>query len=198
MNHLSAVSARRLLPATAVAASLGLAGVLATASPAAAVVSIAPNATVTATSGCEGGDFYLHTTMSNPDAGASAHFVLTVDGPATYNGVGIDLAPNVERVDHWKFFDDIPNFVHITSDDHDPAIDFLFAITPNCQPDETVPDETVPMDTVPDETVPLDTIVDSGGGGLPSTGSSDAPMAVAAIALLAAGVGLVRVVRRPA
>ena len=164
-----------------------VAGTAALTTPAAAVVDIAPNATVTATSGCEGDLFYLHTTMSNPGGFSDAHFVLTAQGPATYNGIGIDIAPDDDRVDNWKFFEGIPGFVHITSDDHDPAIDFYFEFTPDCVPDETTP-------TTVGETIPTTTVFLSGGG-LPSTGSSSPRTALVALGLLGVGLGLIGFVR---
>lgn len=161
--------------------------------PASAVVSIAPNATVTATSGCEGDRMHIHTTMSNPGGGAPAHFVVTgvdVAGPITINE-GVDVAPDGSQSNDWLLFEGVPGSVHITSDDHDPAIDFFIQVTPDCVPDETVP-ETV-LETIPDTTV-----VDSSGGGLPSTGSTSPETTLLAAALLIAGAWLVRVVRRPA
>ena len=160
--------------------------------PASAVVSFAPNATVTATSGCEGGLFFIHTTMSNPDGGATAHFVVTavdVKGPITIDE-GVDVAPNASQVDDWQLFEGVPGSVHITSDDHDPAIDFFMQVTPDCVSDETIP-ETVP------ETIPDTTVVGSSGGGLPSTGSTSPETMLLVAALLSAGAWLVRVVRRP-
>ena len=174
-------------------AGLALLTTAALSQPASAVVSIAPNATVIATSGCEGGLFFIHTTMSNPDGGASAHFVVTavdVEGPITIDE-GVDIAPNASQVDDWQLFEGVPGSVHITSDDHDPAVDFFLQVTPDCVSDETIP-ETVP------ETIPVTTVVDSSGGGLPSTGATSPLTATLALGLLGAGVVLTRVVRRRA
>lgn len=174
---------------------VALASTAALSAPAAAVIDV--NATIVATSGCEAdGQFHLHTTLGNTGAFGSAHFVITgvdIYGPITID-LGVDVSANTTRDDDWKFFEGVPGSVHITSTDAQPAIDFLFEVTPDC-----VPDETGPVDSAP-----VDTAVDSGAGGvpsdggLPSTGSSNTPMAAVALALLAAGVGLVRVVRRPA
>ena len=131
--------------------------------------------------------------MSNPDGGASAHFVVTavdVKGPITIDE-GVDIAPNASQVDDWQLFEGVPGSVHITSDDHDPAIDFFMQVTPDCVSDETIP-ETV------HETIPETTVVDSSGGGLPSTGSPSPLTALLAVGLLAAGIGLLRLVRRQA
>lgn len=179
---------------------VALASTAALSAPVSAVIDV--NATIVATSGCEAdGQFHLHTTLGNTGAFGSAHFVVTavdVYGPITID-LGVDVSANTTRDDDWRFFEGVPGSVHITSTDAVQAIDFLFEVTPDC-----VPDETVPVDSVPVDSVPVDTAVDSGAGGvpsaggLPSTGSSNAPMAAVALALLAAGVGLVRVVRRPA
>ena len=50
--------------------------------------------------------------------------------------------------------------------------------------------------TIPDTTVPVTTAVDSSGGGLPSTGSSNWPLAGLAAVLLLAGITMTRSVRR--
>ena len=165
-----------------------MAGTAALTTPAAAVVDFAPNATVTATSGCVGDVFHLHTTMSNPGGGADAHFELTGPGNPGYYIFPVVIAPNGQRVDDWTFPEGVSTFVKISSDDHDPAIDFYFKVTPDCVPDDTTP-------TTVDETIPETTVVGSGGG-LPSTGSTSPQVALVAFGLLGAGIGITRFARR--
>jgi len=187
------------------AAGVALLTTLAFGAPAFAVNEFPPNAAVTATSGCEGDTFYLHTTMSNTGGLSSAHFVLTAAGPATYNGVGIDIAPNDSRVDNWKFFEGVPGFVHITSSDNTPAVDYYFEVTPDCVPEvtttvaTTIPATTIPATTIPATTVPAPTttaVAQFVPTALPSTGSSSPTTGLLAFGLLGAGILLVRFTRR--
>ena len=192
------------------AAGVALLTTLAFGAPAFAVNEFPPNAVVTATSGCESETFYLHTTMSNPGGLSSAHFVLTAAGPATYNGIGIDIAPNDSRVDNWKFFEGVPGFVHITSSDNNPAVDYYFEITPDCVPEvtttvaTTIPATTIPATTIPATTIPATTIPATTTtaaaqfvpAALPATGSSSPMTGVLAFGLLGIGVLMVRFTRR--
>ncbi|MCY7298775.1 MAG: LPXTG cell wall anchor domain-containing protein [Ilumatobacteraceae bacterium] len=193
------------------AAGVALLTTLAIGAPAFAVNEFPPQAVVTATSGCEGDLFYLHTTMSNPAGLSSAHFVLTAAGPATYNGVGIDIAPNDSRVDNWKFFEGVPGFVHITSIDNTPAVDYYFEVTPDCVPEviTTIPATTIPATTIPATTIPATTIPATTipaptttvvaqfvPTALPATGSSSPTTGLLAFGLLGIGILMLRFTRR--
>ncbi|MEQ1698487.1 MAG: LPXTG cell wall anchor domain-containing protein [Ilumatobacteraceae bacterium] len=190
--HSPTVRTRRLAIATI---GLGVIGTLSPATPTSAI-DATPHPAVTATSGCEGDLFFIHTTVSNDGGGVVAHFVVTavdVKGPITIDEP-LDVYPNDVQVDDWQLFEGVPGSVHITSTNADPVVDFFLQVTPDC-----VSDVTMPVDSVP-----VDTAVDSGagagssGGGLPSTGSSSPATMLIAAALLLAGAWLVRVVRRPA
>ena len=186
------------------AAGVALLTTLAIGAPAFAVNEFPPKAVVTATSGCEGDLFYLHTTMSNPAGLSFAHFVLTAAGPATYNGVGIDIAPNDSQVDNWKFFEGVPGFVHITSSDNTPAVDYYFEVTPDCVPEviTTIPATTIPATTIPATTIPAPTIPATTAvaqfvpTALPATGSSSPTTGLLAFGMLGIGILMLRFTRR--
>jgi len=180
---------------------------LAVSAPAFAVNEFPPNATVTATSGCEGGVFHLHTTMSNPGGLDTAHFVVTavdVKGPITI-GVGVDIVMDGSRADDWQFFEGVSGSVHITSDDNTPAVDYYFEITPDCVPEvtttvaTTIPATTIPATTIPATTVPAPTTTAAAQfvpTALPATGSSSPLTAVLAFGLLGVGILMLRFTRR--
>lgn len=95
----------------------------------------------------------------------------------------------------------IPGSVHITSDDHDPAIDFFFEVTPDCvaeNPTTTVAlNSAVPTTpTVATPTVTTPTRVGSAGGELPATGGANWFVASLAAVLVACGLVLSRATRR--
>ena len=95
----------------------------------------------------------------------------------------------------------IPGSVHITSDDHDPAIDFLFEVTPDCvaeNPTTTAAlNSAVPTTpTVATPTVTTPTRVGSAGGELPATGGANWFVASLAAVLVACGLVLSRATRR--
>ena len=101
----------------------------------------------------------------------------------------------------------IPGSVHITSDDHDPAIDFLFEVTPDCvaeNPTTTVaPTTTAALNsavpttpTVATPTVTTPTRVGGAGGELPATGGANWFVASLAAVLVACGLVLSRATRR--
>ena len=188
------------------AAGFALLTTLAVSAPAFAVNEFPPNAVVTASSGCEGETFYLHTTMSNPGGLSSAHFILTAaGGTASYNGIGIDIAPNDSRVDNWIFLEGQTGFVHITSSDHNPFVDYSFEVTPDCVAEvtttvaTTIPPTTVPATTIPATTIPAPTTTVAAQlvpTALPVTGSSDSATGVMAFGLLGIGILMLRFTRR--
>ena len=208
-------STRITPPRLALAAGVALFSTLAIAAPALAVDEFPPNAAVAATSGCEGGIFHLHTTMSNLGGLDTAHFVVTavdVKGPITI-GVGVDLAPNDSRVDDWQMFEGVTGSVHITSADNTPAVDFFFEITPDCVPEvtttvaTTIPATTIPA-TIPVTTVPATTVPTAIPAtpttvvaqfvptALPATGSSNSTTGLLAFGLLGMGILMLRLTRR--
>lgn len=188
------------------AAGVSLLAALAGTAPASAV-EFGAEATVTATSGCEGDIFHLRTTMSNPGGLDTAHFVVTavdVKGPITVN-VGVDVAPNDSRVDDWQFFEGVTGSVHITSDDNTPVVDYYFEVTPDCVPEvtttvaSTIPATTVPATTIPATTIPAPTttaVAQFVPTVLPATGSSSPMTAVMAFGLLGVGILMMRLTRR--
>lgn len=161
---------------------LVVAGSLAVGSPAFAVVDLAPNAVLTSTSGCDGDTFELDVTLSNPGGGASATFVVDAGtGKSAYDNLPVQVAADDEDVWNFAFVEDFAGYVHITSQDADPAIDFLFEITPDCVPD----DEVTTTEVV--QIIPT---------GLPETGSTKTPAAALALGLLVAGGWMIRLARR--
>lgn len=177
------------------AAGAAMLTTLAIGAPAFATDEFPPKATVTATSGCENGVFFLHTTMDNTGGLGSAHFVVTatdVKGPITVNQ-GVDVAAFEARTDDWQFFEDVPGSVHITSDDNSPAVDYSFAITPDCVPAEVIPE--IPTPTVPEVDVDdeVEVLVPTA---LPVTGSSSPITAALAFGLVGVGILLKRSARR--
>ena len=166
-----------------------------------------PYATVTATSGCEGDTFHLHTSMSNPGGLDVANFVVTatdVYGPITVNKA-VDVAPNETSNNDWKFFEGVSGTVHITSDDNSPVVDYLFEITPDCVPEvvttiptTTIPDTTIPATTIPESSIPVPTtsVAVFVPKALPSTGSSSPTLAALAAGLFGVGILMRRVTRR--
>jgi len=146
---------------------------------------------VTATSGCEGDTFHLHTTMSNPGGLDTANFVVTgvdVLGPITVNKA-VGVAPNATSDNDWKFIEGVAGTVHITSSDHNPVVDYVFTITPDCVPDATTT-TTIPA------TVPETTVVAFVPDSLPSTGSSSPILVALAAGLLGVGILMRRVTRQ--
>jgi len=184
------------------AAGAALLTTFAIGAPAFAVNEFPPKATLTATSGCEGDTFHLHTTMSNPAGLSTARFVLTAnDSSSAYSGVNVDIAPNDTRVDDWKFAEGQPGSVRITSTDNVPAIDYLFEVTPDCVPEviTTIPATTIPATTIPATTVAAPTTTVAAQfvpSALPQTGSSSPITAAFAFGLLGVGILLRRVTRR--
>ncbi len=166
-----------------------------------------PYATVTATSGCEGDTFHLHTSMSNPGGLDVANFVVTatdVYGPITVNKA-VDVAPNETSNNDWKFFEGVSGTVHITSDDNNPVVDYVFTITPDCVPEvtTTIPATTIPATTMPATTMPATTIPAPATtvavfapDSLPSTGSSSPILVALAAGLLGVGILMRRATRQ--
>lgn len=166
---------------------------LAVGAPAFATNEFPPYATVTATSGCEGDTFHLHTSMSNPGGLDTANFVVTgvnVSGPLNVNK-SVAVAPNATSDDDWVFSEGVPGTVHITSSDNTPVVDYSFTITPDCVPDATT--TTVPATTIP---APTTTIGVFAPDSLPSTGSSSPILVALAAGLLGVGVLMRRITRQ--
>ncbi len=175
--------------------------------PAFATNEFPPKATVTATSGCEGDTFHLHTTMGNVGGMDTANFVVTatdVKGPITVNSP-VDVAIDGVHDNDWTFFEGVAGSVHITSDDNSPVVDYLFEITPDCVPEvvttiptTTIPDTTIPATTIPESSIPVPTtsVAVFVPKALPSTGSSSPTLAALAAGLFGVGILMRRVTRR--
>ena len=178
---------------------------LAIGGPAFAANEFPPNAVLTANSGCEGDTFHLHTTLSNPTVNqATAVFMATATnvndgaGPVTFD-VSFSVDPNNVRELDWLFVEGVPGSVHITSSDGNPAINYLFEVTPDCVPEVTTTvATTVPVTTVPaaipatPTTVPAQLVPTA----LPETGSSNSTAATLAFGLLGVGILMLRFTRR--
>ncbi len=188
------------------AAGATLLTTLSVGAPAFATNEFPPNAVLTATSGCEGDVFHLHATLSNPGGLDTAHFVLnSAGGKYLYEGFGVNIDANISETYDWEFFESVPGTVHITSSDGNPAIDFNFAITPDCVPEvtttvvTTIPESTIPATTIPATTIPAPTTTAVGQfapTALPATGSSSPSTGVLAFGLLGVGILLLRFTRR--
>ncbi len=195
------------------AAGVALLTTFAVSAPASAV-EFQPKVAVTATSGCEGNTFHLHTTMSNT-GNVSAQFLVTAAATTPQvNGIAVDIAAGGSRDDDWKFTEGVLGFVHIVSFDN-PGVDYYFQITPDCVPEvittipSTIPDTTIPATTIPDSTIPATTVPATtipaptttaaavlAPTALPATGSSSPTLGVLAFGLLGIGILMLRFTRR--
>ena len=109
----------------------------------------------------------------------------------------------------------VPGSVHITSNDGNPPINYLFQVTPDCVPEvittipSTIPDTTIPATTIPDSTIPATTVPATtipaptttaaavlAPTALPATGSSSPTLGVLAFGLLGIGILMLRFTRR--
>ena len=188
MNITSSPSARRrcltgLMRAVTIAASLGVVGLLGSATPAAAD-EFTPAATLDVDTACVNGVFTIEITMGNVAGLDTAQFLGSTstgnkgwawDGMTNDVQAGDTLVESLTAPEGWAVT------LHITSADATPAIDYSLAVTVDCIEDEMIPETTE---------------VNSGGGGLPSTGSSSWLVAGLASLALLGGTALTRVTRR--
>ncbi|MEQ1698488.1 MAG: hypothetical protein ABMA25_00165 [Ilumatobacteraceae bacterium] len=172
---------RRALPVVALTASLGLLGALATTSPAAAV-EFAPAATLDVDPSCVNGAFTVDIAYGNVDGLTAAQFVSAVGtGSASYSDLITDVPAGQTVVTSYTANEGNTVTLHITSADAAVPIDYTLNVTVDCIEDTTIPETTV---------------VDSSGGGLPTTGAGNWLLAGVASGLLLAGITLIRGTRR--
>lgn len=167
-----------LLSGAVCAASLCLLGSAGTAS----ADEFMPAATLTVDPVCVEGVFHLDIVMGNVAGLDTAHFIKSVQTSNTvWSALETDVAAGDTYVNNLTSDEGSLVTLHITSADAVPAIDYTLNVTVDCIEDTTIPETTV---------------VDSSGGGLPSTGGSNWLMAGVASALLLAGITLTRSTRR--
>ena len=201
----------RALRLAAAAASICVAGALIGGGPVSAAKTTS-SGVLTVVSGCVDNVFSYNFTIGNPGGGVDATFVVSWNVGSSVQSPTEFVVPAKAAIPFYlQLNEGFASFVHVVSVNNDPVIDSLFEIVADCIADEAVPPAvTVPPTTVAPTSVPPTAVAPTtvapttvspvGAVGqfvpLPSTGSSDGPVAVVAFGLFVTGLVLVRVTRR--